>query len=71
MTDIIKKINWKELFFPIVGDIKSLNETTDAIDNNWDLVNNPAEYKEVLSKIQEKNNPEVSQDDSFIILEKK
>lgn len=71
MTDIIKKINWKELFFPILGDIKSLNETTDAIDNNWDLVNNPAEYKEVLSKIQEKNNPEVSQDDSFIILEKK
>lgn len=71
MTDIIKKINWKELFFPILGDIKSLNETTDAIDNNWDLANNPVEYKEVLSKIQEKSNPEVSHDDSFIILEKK
>jgi|GEM_PF-4618247 len=71
MTDIIKNINWKELLFPIIGDIKSLSETTDAIDNNWELANNPTEYKEVLSKIQEKSKSEVNEDDPFIVLEKK
>lgn len=71
MTDIIKNINWKELLFPILGDIKSLNETTDAIDNNWELANNPTEFKEVLSKIKENSKSEANEADPFIILEKK
>lgn len=71
MTDIIKNINWKELLFPILGDIKSLNETTDAIDNNWELANNPTEFKEVLSKIKENSKSEANEGDPFIILEKK
>lgn len=71
MTDIIKKINWKELLFPIWRDIQSLNEATNTIENNWELANNPAEYKEVLSKIKENSKSDTEEGETFIVLQKK
>lgn len=71
MTDIIKNINWKELLFPIWTNIQSLNEATDTIENNWELANNPTEYKEVLSKIKENSKSDTDEGETFIVLQKK
>lgn len=50
------KINWKELLFPVLEDIKMINketETTKVSSNNWALAENNTVYKEVLGKIKE------------------
>lgn len=50
------KINWKELFFPVLADIKNINKETDTTrvsSNNWDLAQNNITYKEVIGKIKE------------------
>ena len=56
MKEVLQKINWKELFFPVLGDIKNVNEDTDServSTNNWNLANDDENYQIVETKIEE------------------
>ena len=51
MKEFIKNINWKELLFPVLADIKNINEETDTTrvsSNNWDLAQDNDDYKIVF-----------------------
>lgn len=64
------KIDWKELLFPVLADIKNINEETDTTivsSNSWDLAQNNATYKEVIGKIKENRSSE-DKEHNFIIL---
>ena len=65
------KINWKELFFPVLADIKNINRETDTTrvsSNNWDLAQNNTTYKEVIEKIKENRSSEETEH-NFIVLQ--
>jgi hypothetical protein len=64
------KINWKELLFPVLEDIKMINketETTKVSSNNWALAENNTVYKEVLGKIKESQSSADTQHNIVII----
>lgn len=65
------KINWKELFFPVLADIKDINketDTTSVASNNWDLAQNTTNYNQVINKINESRTSEDNKH-NFIILQ--
>ena len=65
------KINWKELFFPVLADIKDINketDTTSVASNNWDLAQNTTTYNQVINKINESRTSEDNKH-NFIILQ--
>lgn len=61
MKEFIKNINWKELLFPVLADIKNINEETDTArvsSNNWDLAHDNDDYNKVFEKIQKNRSSE-------------
>lgn len=72
MKKYLKNINFKELFFPVISDLNSINEEINVSfisHNNWDLANDDVEYKKVLAKIKEsKKVEEKSETNSYVIL---
>lgn len=63
-------INWKELLFPVLADIKDINKETDTTvisSNNWDLAQNNTTYNDVINKIKE-NRASDENEHNFIIL---
>jgi hypothetical protein len=65
------KLNWKELFFPVLADIKDINKETDTTtvaSNNWDLAQNATAYNQVINKIKENRTTE-DKEHNFIILQ--
>lgn len=73
MKKYLKNINFKELFFPVIADLNSINEEINVSfisHNNWDLANDEVEYKKVLAKIKEsKKVEEESETHNYVILE--
>ncbi|HEX8563706.1 MAG TPA: hypothetical protein VF676_12075 [Flavobacterium sp.] len=70
MKEFIRNINLRELLFPVLADMKNINEETDTArvsSNNWDLANNTEDYNEVFEKIQESRSSEDTKH-SIIIL---
>lgn len=68
MTKI--KLNWKELLFPVLEDIRIINleaETTKVSSNNWALAENNTVYKEVLNKIKESQSKDDTQHNIVIL----
>ena len=72
MKKYFKNINFKELFFPVISDLNSINEEINVSfisHNNWDLANDDVEYKKVMAKIKEsKKVEEVSETNNYVIL---
>ncbi|MCL9808930.1 hypothetical protein [Flavobacterium luminosum] len=61
MKDWLKNTNWGELFFPVLADLKNINEETDTTrvsSNNWDLANDNEDFKEIIEKINENRSSE-------------
>jgi hypothetical protein len=64
------KIDWKELLFPVLEDIRIINietDTTRVSSNNWALAENNTVYKEVLSKIKENQSKDDTQHNIVIL----
>lgn len=56
MKKFILKINWKELLFPILADLKNINEETDTkrvSSNNWNLANDKNDFDIIFGKIEQ------------------
>jgi hypothetical protein len=65
----MKKINWKDLFFPIIEDIKAINDETDInqiAKNNLELSKDSEKYSIVMNKILKMKTSKV-QDDVLIL----
>jgi hypothetical protein len=63
-------INWKELLFPVLADIKNIEKETDTTrvsSNNWDLAQDNVNYKRVFEKIKENRSPEENEHNFIII----
>lgn len=63
-------VNWKELLFPVLIDLKNINDETDTTrvsSNNWDLAQDNDYYEEVLKKIKENRSSE-EKDHNLIVL---
>lgn len=70
MKEFIKNINWKELLFPVLADIKNINEETDTTrvsSNNWDLANDNEDYDRIFKKIQENRLSETTTHDIIVL----
>ncbi|MEZ7506388.1 hypothetical protein [Flavobacterium sp. Arc2] len=70
MKKFIKNINWKELLFPVLADIKNINEETDTTrvsSNNWDLANDNEDYNRIFKKIQENRSSETTKHDIIVL----
>lgn len=70
MKEFIKNINWKELLFPVLADIKNINEETDTTrvsSNNWDLANDNDDYNRIFNKIQENRSSETAKHDVIVL----
>lgn len=70
MKEFIKNINWKELLFPVLADIKNINEETDTTrvsSNNWDLAQDNDDYKIVFDKIQSNRSSEDTKHNIIIL----
>lgn len=64
-------INWKELLFPVLADIKNINNETDTTKvslNNWELAHNKNTYKIVIDKIEKSRSSKEDQH-NFIVIE--
>lgn len=71
MKKRILSLNWKELFFPVLADLKDINEETDTTrvsNNNWKLANDKADFDKILDLIKENRSSEDS-GHNLIILE--
>lgn len=72
MKKYLENINFKELFFPVISDLNSINEEINVSfisNNNWDLANDEVEFKRVLAKIKEsKKTEEPSETNNYVIL---
>lgn len=61
MKEFIKNINWNELLFPVLADLKNINEETNTAkvsSNNWDLAQDNDDYNKVFEKIQKNRSSE-------------
>lgn len=70
MKKFIKNINWGELFFPVIEDLKSINKETDTTkisSNNWDLANDSNDFEKVFKKIEESRLEENKQHNIIVI----
>jgi hypothetical protein len=70
MKEFIKNINWKELLFPVLADLKNINEETDTTrvsSNNWDLAQDNEDYKIVFDKIQNNRSSEETKHNIIIL----
>jgi hypothetical protein len=70
MSKIISKLNWRELFFPVLSDLKNINEETDSARvsrNNWTLANNNDDYEKVIKLIKKNRSSENSEHNIIII----
>jgi hypothetical protein len=70
MKDIKIKISWRELFFPVLNDLKNINEETDTTSvssNNWNLANDKDDFKNIFEQIKE-NRSSVETEHNIIIL---
>jgi hypothetical protein len=70
MKDIIQKINWKELFFPVLADLKNINEETDTTrvsSNNWDLANDKEDFNTIFKQIKENRASEETEHNIIIL----
>lgn len=66
------KLNWKEILFPVLEDIRIINneaDTTKVSSNNWALAEteNNAVYKKVLKTIKESQSNNDNQHNIVII----
>lgn len=71
MKKIILNLNWRELFFPVLSDLKNINEETDSTrisKNNWSLANNVEDYASV-KKLIDKNRSKEETKHNIIILD--
>jgi hypothetical protein len=67
----MKKINWKDLFFSIIEDIKAINDETDInqiAKNNLELSKDSEKYSIVMNKILKMKTSKVH--DDVLILSK-
>lgn len=70
MKKLRKKLDWKELLFPVLEDIKNINKETDTTkisSNNWELAENNSTYNNVISKIKENQSKEDKQHDIVLL----
>ena len=70
MKEFIKNINWQELLFPVLADLKNINEETDTTrvsSNNWDLAQDNDDYKVVFDKIQSNRSSEDTKHNIIIL----
>ena len=69
MKKFVTYFNWRELFFPVLGDIHNINEVTDTTrvsNNNWSLANDKDQYDKIIELIQKKR---TDSDQDVIIVE--
>lgn len=48
-------MNWREIFFPVLSDIKEINKETDTnlvAKNNLELANNDEKFQQILKEIK-------------------
>lgn len=70
MKKLILNINWNELFFPVLADLKNINEETDTTrvsSNNWDLAQDNDDYNKIFEKIQENRSSEEKKHNIIIL----
>lgn len=70
MKDLNFKISWKELFFPVLNDLKNINSETDTASvssNNWNLANDKDDFKIIFEQIKE-NRASAETEHNIIIL---
>lgn len=70
MKKILKNMNWGELFFPVIEDLKSINKETDTTkisSNNWELANDNNHFEEVIEKIKKSRSEENKQHNIIVI----
>lgn len=70
MKDIIQKINWKELFFPVLADLRNINEETDTTSvstNNWNLANDKDDFNTIFEQIKENRASEETEHNIIIL----
>lgn len=70
MKDIIQKINWKELFFPVLADLSNINEETDTTrvsSNNWNLANDKDDFNTIFEQIKENRASEETKHNIIIL----
>lgn len=70
MKKIISNLNWRELFFPVLSDLKNINEETDSTrvsSNNWSLANDNVDYEKVIKLIKDNRSSEDSKHNIIIV----
>lgn len=70
MKDFISNINWKELLFPVLADLRNINDETDSTrvsNNNLSLANNDVDYKKVIKLINENRSEEGTKHNTIIV----
>jgi hypothetical protein len=70
MKDIKIKISWRELFFPVLNDLKNINEETDTTSvssNNWNLANDKDDFKNIFEQIKENRSSEETKHNIIIL----
>ena len=70
MKKIISNLNWRELFFPVLSDLKNINEETDSTrisSNNWSLANDNVDYEKVIKLINKNKSSEDSKHNIIIL----
>lgn len=70
MKDIKIKISWRELFFPVLNDLKNINEETDTTSvssNNWNLANDKDDFKNIFEQIKENRSSEETEHNIIIL----
>lgn len=64
------KISWRELFFPVLNDLKNINSETDTASvssNNWNLANDKDDFKTIFEQIKENRASEETEHNIIIL----
>lgn len=70
MKDLKIKISWRELFFPVLNDLKNINSETDTTtvsSNNWNLANDKDDFKIIFDQIKENRASEETKHNIIIL----
>jgi len=70
MKDFKIKVSLRELFFPVLNDLKNINEETDTTNvssNNWDLANDKDSFKNIFEQINENRASEETKHNIIIL----